>query len=108
MIKGQVRADGIVVAALHVELDKQPNVYLAEAKLVNSETGQTAATMRVNGWPPEVMLKLRELIETIERAIGQGMFTQMDDNSSKPGFNISREPSSGLGEFLGDDNVPPI
>jgi hypothetical protein len=110
MVRGQVRADGIVVAGLQVDLTKLPNVFTAEAKLVNSTSGQTVATIMIGGWTPEVLTKLRELIDVMEQSIGREVFADSHTQDGQPPEqrNISNQGMTGLGEFLGGEDAPPV
>jgi len=60
MLKGQLKADGIAIAAFQVSFLNQAGVEIkAEAKLIDTKSGRTHATAYVVAWTPEVMAKLR-------------------------------------------------
>jgi hypothetical protein len=111
MIRGQLKADGIVVAGFHATFLTQAGFELkAEAKLVDTTSGRTCATTTVVSWPPDVIAKVKELTEAMERAIGTVLFTTAPSTwavePNRPGLTVPKDPT-GLGEFLGDD-APPV
>jgi hypothetical protein len=103
MVKGSLRADGIVLTAIHISfLTESAWDIKGEAKIVDGVSGQTHATTTATQWPPEVVQKIKELVDVMERAIGQRLFTEsvQQNAEGKPGMALS--PPPGLGEHLGD------
>lgn len=111
MLKGQLRADGLVIAAFQVSFLNQAGVEIkAEAKLVDNKTGRTHATAHVVAWTPEVMTKLRELVDAMERAAGQVLFSEMEEGGAlpeKPGLKVRAE-AGGLDTFLSGEAIPQV
>jgi len=113
MIRGQLRADGIVVAAFNATFLTQAGFEMkAEIKLVDTKSGRTLATASVVNWPPEVVEKVKELTEAMERAVGSALFVSgpvdASMEGSKPGIKPSSQGSGGLGEFLDGQDAPPV
>jgi len=108
MIKGQLRADGIAIAGFQAAFTQVGWDLKAEAKLIETETGHTRATVMVASWPPEVIAKVKELTEAMEQAMGKVFFTTTTAGqmASKPGLNVPTAP--GIGEFLGGEDAPPV
>lgn len=111
MIRGQLRADGIAVASFQVTYLTQAGFEMkAEVKLVDSTSGRTCASATVANWPPEVIAKVKELTEVMERAVGGVLFTTHPTAPTapnvQPGLTVPNQPG-GLGEFLGGD-APPV
>ena len=108
MIKGQIKADGIVVANLQANFLSQVGFEMkAEIKIVDSVDGRTCASAHVVNWPPEVAVKVKELVAAMEQAIGTVLFvngtTPTSHLSTNKGLSLPRD-LGGIGEFLGDDD----
>jgi len=110
MVRGQLKADGIVIAGFQATFLTHAGFELkAEAKLVDTKSGRTHATTTVVSWPPSVMAKVKELTEAMEAAVGDVLFTTASGDTAtepKTGLSVPKD-QMGLGEFLGED-APPI
>ena len=110
MVQGQLRADGIAIAAFQVSFSPHVGTDLrAEAKLIDTKTGRTYATATVVSWPPEVIAKVEELTEVMERAVGAELFSGAPTSApveQQKGLNVP--PTPGLAEFLGGEDAPPV
>lgn len=113
MIKGQLRADGIVVYSFQCSFHTAAGLELkADMKLVDTVSGRTVASTTVQTWPPEVVQKVKELSEAMERAVGGVLFTPdtvpSGDSGAKTGLQIPATSSpGGIGELLWKD-VPEL
>ncbi len=106
---GVLKVDAVKVGAFEVDLMNPPSGKLtAKAAFINSKTGHTHGWTNHMVWSPATLLKLRELVESMELDLASAHFVEGGEASSTTGGGLFEsspqhsEPNSprGLGEHL--------
>ena len=101
MIQGILKATGVAIGAITINLKGVTAKIEAEFFLLNPETGSTVAGGSMTSWSPETMEAVRTLRSLMERDAGRLLF-ETEASTSKTvdaASSVAREPT-GIGELL--------
>lgn len=98
MLKGRLRADGIAVSSITIDLLHQPSMEVrAELKFVDSSNGTTHGTTACSTWGRDTHQKVKELIEVLEADAAKTLFEGGTDETPTAKVQL---PTSGLIDHL--------
>lgn len=114
MIKGTLKADGMAVLRISVDLSQAPAMLKVMAALVHEKSGQSLAWLEAEGGmlSSETHAKVKELCASIERDLASRYFQEGDAGFSGERATMVKQglDMGGLGEHVGsvEDEAPSI
>ncbi len=94
MIRGTIKADGLAVMRVEIDLAANPSKVKVVAAFINETLGNSVGfTESAGPWSPETLQKIRDLRDAFESDLARDLLVQREEMA---------EPSlpSGLGELL--------
>jgi len=110
MIKGTIKADGMKVGSIEIDLIHEPNTMKCKAAFVNTKDGTTTGwtTGLTALWSDETKKKVFELAESMERDLAKIHFSSWESDTTGSASGLKLSEPGGIAEHVGSKDADQV